>query len=296
MESKERSARPFFSRMRPAGLAAGAVLAAAVVGSTLAQGEVPTYPDCAKKASPDDLRAAKGAHEAASGFYDRADYDRAIRNWRDAYEFDCNAHRLLINIANAYEKKGDREAAVATLEAYLKRVPGDDLIQTRTKNLRDALKPQPSVVPTATPTATPSATPTTTPSTSPTVPPPTGKRPHGSTPLIVAGAGAGVAVVGVILLGVGIGDLASADAACPNKQCRDASAQDQGNRGLALAGVGGAAVAVGGLAAIGGLVWHFGFNKPAPQASARRPFELVAPRLTPVLGPGHAGLVLDAKF
>jgi tetratricopeptide (TPR) repeat protein len=296
MESKERSARPMLARMRPAGLVAAAVLVAAAAGSTLAQGEVPTYPECAKKASADDLRAAKGAHEAASGFYDRADYDRAIRNWRDAYEFDCNAHRLLINIANAYEKKGDREAAVVTLEAYLKRVPSDDLIQVRTKNLRDAMKPQPSAAPTATPSVTATAAPTAAPTTSPTTAPPSGKRPHGSTPLIVAGAGAGVAVVGVILLGVGIGDMVSADASCPNKQCINQAAQDQGNRGVALASVGGVAVGLGGAAALGGLVWQFGFNKPKAEPAAARVKGLSAVRVVPALAPGHAGLSLHAKF
>ena len=58
------------------------------------------------------LHVSCGAHKAAIQFYERADYDRAIRYWNDAYEFDCTAHGVLINIASAYERKGDRAAAV----------------------------------------------------------------------------------------------------------------------------------------------------------------------------------------
>src|SRR5688572_16183839 len=86
-------------------------------------GDPPTYPQCTRKPSAADIEGAKGAHRAATQFYDRGDYDRAIQYWRDAYAFDCTAHAVLINIANAYEKRGDRTSAVATLETYLTREP-----------------------------------------------------------------------------------------------------------------------------------------------------------------------------
>ena len=49
----------------------------------------------APKASAADQEGAKGAHKAASQFYDRGDYEKAIRYWTDAYGFDCNAHGVL---------------------------------------------------------------------------------------------------------------------------------------------------------------------------------------------------------
>jgi tetratricopeptide (TPR) repeat protein len=94
---------------------------------------------CALRPSPEDVAAAKGAHQAAARFFARADYDAAIRCWRDAYQLDCTAHDLLLNIANALEKKGDRAAALAEIEEYLKAGPATPLVQQRTRRLRQAL-------------------------------------------------------------------------------------------------------------------------------------------------------------
>src|SRR5262245_26503690 len=99
-------------RLRPLGsLQIRAFVVAAVCGAVglalsagPALGELPKYPECTRQATKQETDAAKGAHTAAKGFFDKQDYDRAIRSWRDAYDFDCNAHPLLINIANAYEK------------------------------------------------------------------------------------------------------------------------------------------------------------------------------------------------
>ena len=73
---------------------------------------VSLYPECTRKPTSADLDGAKGAHKAASQFYDRGDYEKAIRYWTDAYSFDCTAHGVLINIANAYEKMGDNQRAL----------------------------------------------------------------------------------------------------------------------------------------------------------------------------------------
>ncbi|HVY45832.1 MAG TPA: hypothetical protein VHB21_08135, partial [Minicystis sp.] len=100
--------------MSPRRFAAGVVLAslafALAAGAARAEGAA-DYPPCNKpKPSQADLDAAKGAHKAATEFNERGEYDKAIQYWRDAYNFDCTAHALLINIANAYEKKGDKAA------------------------------------------------------------------------------------------------------------------------------------------------------------------------------------------
>ena len=42
----------------------------------------------------------------------RGDYATAITYWRDAYRRDCTAHALLLNLARAFELKGDRAEAV----------------------------------------------------------------------------------------------------------------------------------------------------------------------------------------
>jgi tetratricopeptide (TPR) repeat protein len=93
---------------------------------------------CTRTPKPEDVAAAKGAHKAATRFYERGAWDDAIRCWADAYNFDCTAHDLLVNIANALEKKGDRAGALATLEAYLKLKPNPEIAE-RVRKLRETL-------------------------------------------------------------------------------------------------------------------------------------------------------------
>jgi tetratricopeptide (TPR) repeat protein len=126
------------------GLGAGIFLAA---GLALAGDPAIEYPECYRTATAADLEGAKGAHKAATQFYERADYDRAIQYWKDAYQLDCSAHGVLINIANAYEKKGERAEAVTALETYLARTPDASdaqTIQDKIQNLKNALRPAPS--------------------------------------------------------------------------------------------------------------------------------------------------------
>jgi tetratricopeptide (TPR) repeat protein len=93
---------------------------------------------CTRTPKPADVTAAKGAHKAAARFYERGAWDDAIRCWADAYNFDCTAHDILVNIANAQEKKGDRAGALATLEAYLQHKPNPEIAE-RVRKLREAL-------------------------------------------------------------------------------------------------------------------------------------------------------------
>jgi hypothetical protein len=73
---------------------------------------------CHDPPSPTAVAAAKGAHQAATRFFERGAYDEAIRCWTDAYELDCTAHDLLLNIARALDRKGDHAASLATLRAH----------------------------------------------------------------------------------------------------------------------------------------------------------------------------------
>jgi tetratricopeptide (TPR) repeat protein len=272
--------------LRSWGLSA-ATAAAVVVTTAVAVGQAPAkvaYPECTKKPTAQDVEGAKGAHKAATQFYERAEYEKAISYWNDAYNFDCTAKGLLLNIANAYEKLGDRAATIATLEAYLRRTGPNPDIELKIKNLKllmAAAQPTATAAPTA-PTAAPSSAPTS---------PPGGARPYGFTPWILVGGGGALAIVGAILLPVGYGAISNAEKICPDHAtCTNPDAASQGNSGRTQAGVGWGMLSVGLAAAGGGLVWQLLFNKPADPAKKAGVW------MSPVAGPGAAGVSVGGRF
>lgn len=250
------------------------------------------FPACTAK-SP-NIEGARGAHKAAKEFFESGAYQRAIRSWGDAYEFDCTKPEVFRNISNAYEKLADRSSALALLELYLEREPNPDPnARTKAENLLREVQAEEdarakSVAPTATTTS--SAAPTTTPTT-----PPSGsydgpeeERPFGPAPWIVFGAGIALAGGGVPLLIVGEGKLSDAETKCPDRDaCDDPAARDLGNDGITFRGIGIALTATGGAAIVGGLLWQFLGNQPRP---------VNASWVLPVVGDGHAGVVAGGTF
>ncbi|EYF03476.1 tetratricopeptide repeat protein [Chondromyces apiculatus] len=245
------------------GIGAGVLLA---TGWALAQEpNLPVAPSsedtvCARTPTEADLEGAKGAHKAAIQFYERADYDRAIRYWKDAYEFDCTAHGVLINIASAYERKGDRTAAIETLESYLTRAPDASdaiTIQERVQNLKAALRAEQEARPPQRPTVKP-------PPPKPPPPKPEMVEPYGYAPLVIAGAGGAALAIGGIMLPIGFSSIAAAERECPDRTNCEPQIADRGNSGRSQVAAGAVVMGVGALAIGGGLAWHFLFNKPVP--------------------------------
>ncbi len=256
----------------------------------------------ASKVSKGDVDRAHTVFLSGKGFLDEANYDKAIGYFKDAYSIDCSVHAILPIIATAYERKGDKAAAVQALQEYLKRVPSApdrEVIERRIKNLQDQVAHE-QAVPTAA-TAAPSATPapsgaptgpagTAAPATSATAMPSAGEPPppearHTLAPWIVVGAGGAALVTGVVLYAVGAGDVSSAENACPKRTACQQSVADQGNTGRTLEAVGVVAGVVGVAAVAGGLVWHF--KEPTSSSSAA---------VSPVVAPGYAGLSLGGHF
>jgi tetratricopeptide (TPR) repeat protein len=308
------------------GLMVGVSLAA---GIALADEPNPFAAECKRTATDEDLEGAKGAHRAARQFYERGEYARAIQYWKDVFNFDCNALGTLLNIANAYEKLGDRKNAILALEAYLKRDPqADDAqkIQTRIENLRSLLSSQPTA------TASVGPVPTSTPTAIPTAPPPP-QKPFGVAPWVTVGVGGAALIAGGILTTVGyvnidsvllpLGDRANdgtheaafQDEAYKNAQKKNLQtcyerydnsgtyycwSQDSATRatqaqtmvltGKILLGVGGAAV-------VGGLLWEFMANKPVqPNAGKDAAAKNTKVRVTPSVGPGMSGVTVSGSF
>jgi hypothetical protein len=268
----------------------GAAIALSV-SLAFATDPVGPYPECTHKPSPADQDGAKGAHKAASQFYDRGDYDKAIRYWTDAYSFDCTAHGVLINIANAYEKQGDKASAVVALETFLKRTGADPTIEEKIRNLKQSMAP-PVVTATASASAAPSAAPPPIPSATPSAPP-SGPKPYGYTPFIVAGGGAGVALIGGILLGVGTGAISSANKNCnADRACANPDDVSKGNTGRVEQGVGATGLVLGLAAVGGGLAWEFLFNKPHATATSAK----TGVHVLPLAGPRESGLSVSGAF
>lgn len=245
------------------------------------------FPTCGRTPTTADVEAAKVAHKAASQLFERGEYSRAIENWRDTYKLDCTAHAVLINVASAYEKMGDADSAIASLEAYLKRspdAPDKTTIEQKIENLkknRPPPPPPPPVVPTA-PKVVPTAP----------KPPPRLERPFGAAPWVAVGTGGAVAIAGAVLLPLGVGAISSAEATCPppSRACpKDRmDAANEGNTGRTLVLVGDIALGLGGAALVGGLVWQFVFNQPqVPQAHVH---------VAPSVGPGFQGLAVTGSF
>jgi hypothetical protein len=256
------------------------------------------FPECTKAPSSDDVESAKQSHNIATGRFNLQDWDKAIEFWRQAYSFDCTAHALLVNMANAYEKKGDRRSAVMALETYMARAKdAPDLlkISQRVMDLKKGIEPEPTVTATATATAAPTPTVTTAPTTTAS---PAGARPFGPAPLIIAGVGGALAIAGAIMIPVGLGPYNNALDNCPRDKNGNLLAcplADAGNTGRITWNAGSWILGVGVVAAIGGVGFHFLFNKPKAEPTAQ-PATKAGLELLPVLSPQAGGLLLNGKF
>ena len=267
-----------------------------------AEDEPKPYPECTKAPSDAETAAAKGAYQAGNASFDEADYPRAITYWEDAYRRDCTANLLLKNLARAYELYGQKRQAVVALETYLVREPttGDkDQIQRRIEVLKKQIAAEKAAPP---PTgATPPVAPVV--PIAPTQPEPaptahTGKRPIA--PLIVAGAGGVVTIVGLAVFIPASKDVSNYDKQCPNRDCfvTGVTTQDQASQISSKAEsarkkkvAGGVITGVGAATVVGGLIWYF-----AEPRSAETTGTLLKPNVTPAVTPGFAGLALSGAF
>jgi len=274
-----------------------------------ARAEEPTksYPECSRAPTDGEVAAAKGAYQAGTASFDEADYARAIDYWEDAYRRDCTADALLLNLARAYELSGRKRQAVVALETYVQREPnsgGKDQINRRIEVLKKQIAQE-----TATPAATPTATPQPTTQPGPTATPmPTDGQPmqepqpeasqgkRSVVPLVVAGAGGLVLIVGAAIWLPARSDVARYESHCDVPSKREgcpASEIDAANAAQDKQSLGGWITGGGAVIAAGGLVWYFvSPRKPAPVAvqAARRT------ELTPAVGPGYAGLSVSGSF
>jgi hypothetical protein len=279
-----------------AGLAAGASL---IAGMALAQDpQNPFVVECNRTATPEDVETARNTHFGAKRLYEQADYADAVDLWRKVLKFDCSAIGTLLNLANAYERLGDRQNAVWALDAYILRAPeGTDVskLQVRVENLKKALvQAQPPASASASAAPPPSAS-VVAPLPSATTAPPLVK-PYGVAPWVTVGAGAVAMVAGGILIPVGRGMITSNNCTGGEEsgqwQCTDLNAANQGQT-MAIAGD--IALGIGAATVVGGLVWEFVANKPAA-AKTDQPTTGRRVHVSPSVGPGMTGATIHGTF
>lgn len=286
-----------------AGLVASASL---IAGLALAQDpQNPFLGECNRTATPEEVEGARGAHQAAKQFYDRAEYERAIQYWRDVFKFDCNAIGTLINLANAYEKLGDRQNAIFALEAYISRSkkldPEADVTkyETKVQNLKQLQAQAAAAASASSSAATPPPSATTPPPPPSATTPPIMVKPYGAGPWATVGVGAAVMVVGGILIPVGLnkidGAKCTATSGDPNKfNCPSQEAADAANMGKTLVPAGKVALGVGAAAVVGGLIWEFVANQPQPMQTDKPVTGRI--RLSPTISPGMTGATVHGTF
>jgi tetratricopeptide (TPR) repeat protein len=296
-------------------------LSASVASAQVAKGETKPYPECTRDPTEGDVGAAKGAFQAGQASFNEADYDRAIFYWEDAFRRDCTANALLMNLARAYELQGNKPQAVIALETFLARQPDSsqrdqitrriDVLNNQIEQDKQHAQVQPN--PQTTTQANPQTTqPTQTPPPDQggtTEPEPTSSGSRSIVPLVVAGGGVVIGVVGAVLYFPAKSDIDRLRGLCETTPdgktlCSDqpggpsgAQLAQEGNSARSKAtlgsilGIGGAAIAVG------GVVWYFLQPKKADVANAAP-----APRLfgavdvTPVLTDQTQGLVFSGAF
>lgn len=276
-------------RLHLSGLLALGVLALPSLGA--AAEETHPYVDCTHEASEADVTAAKAAFQAGNVSFNEADYPRAILYWEDAFRRDCSAHPLLLNLARAYELNGQKQQAVIALETFLQREPNTTeraQIQRRIEVLKKQIESEQAATPVAPP-----------PTAAPTQAPPPQQQPQQVTlkdhpksnkvlPLVVAGAGAALFVVGGLIYLDGakkVKDYESPDKCGPTHKACPPGMVDDAQAAARKETTGGVIALVGLPVLAGGIIWYF-MASSAPKSAV----------VTPAVAPGYAGLALNGAF
>jgi hypothetical protein len=270
-------------------------VAAMTVAPVLMAHPTATYaPACEPTSvSKSDAARAHSVYLSGKEYLDESDYDKAIRYFLDAYAIDCSVHGILRVIASAYERGGDKAAAVDALELYLRRAPtasDREVVERRIKNLREQIvhdeppvapsPPSPPPHPTpelAAPLSGPAPIPAATHSPSPSV-----------LPWVVAGVGGAVAIAGGVLAAFGASDISNASSRCSSRLHCAPDVADEGNRGRTLEEAAAVVLPAGAAVLATGVVWRILDGSRV---------ETTVPPAAIVVGPrGYAGIAVGMTF
>lgn len=268
------------------------------------------YPACDTPPDEASMQAAQGAFQAGNASFNEADYSRAIFYWEDAYRRDCTAHAMLKNLARAFELNEQYRRAIHALETYLERKPDsgeDEAIGRRIDNLRQKLEERERLA--AIPVAPP-------PKRQEPKPPPPKPEPQSSqalefeldeepeeddsgrsiVPLVVAGVGGAVGIVGGVQWAVARQDELDAEESCGvgvDRQNCTGDAVNKGNDAIDRQVLWGVVGGAGAVVAVGGLIWYFAQDSGDDEDDS---LDEDYSRVSPQLGTSFAGVTFEGSF
>jgi tetratricopeptide (TPR) repeat protein len=239
-------------RLRCFGLRA--VAAGCLIGGAASAEETskPLTDGCTNSSTARDPEAARVAFRAGQTAFSEGGYARAVELWNQAYEDDCTAHALLLNLAMAQELLGRPEDAIQTLRLFDERSPRSPYVDANLKRIqrlqlaaaeksRERSRRERALWAPAD------------------RPPAADDGDRLSLPLVVGVTGAAVAVVGTVLFVEGRASAAAADERCGTSRqaCTSVESVIDGERARSRAEIGGWMAGAGLVTAASGLVWHF---------------------------------------
>lgn len=273
----------------------GTALLTAPLAARAADDNPKPYPDCTQQPTEGDVAAAKGAFQAGQAAFNEADYTRAITYWEDAYRRDCTAHALLLNLARAYELNEQKRMAVTSLETFLARNPSTnqrDQIARRIEVLNEKIAKEQGAAGQPGPGPGPDVPPTNGSGSGP-VDPGTKSPSRPILPLLVAGGGGVIAIIGGVVYFGGKSDRDDVEAKCGGTACQSDADKEAGNSANSRMTTG-SIVGVAGLAiAAGGVAWYF-LSEPEGGSGRRQPLRRA--HLAPAVGQGFAGFSVGGVF
>lgn len=236
------------------------------------------------------MEAAKQAFRDGQAAFSEGDYQQAAELWQWAYEQDCSAHALLLNLATAQELLGRPDLAGETLRQFNERAPDSPYLDANRK--RVARLERVALAPVRPRREVPRPCPTT-------LPPAPAAASDASTGggltlpwLVAAGGGAAALLGGIFYIEARYAARQVADACGGPEDCSRLENVLEGERARARAGTAGWIAGLGLATLTGGLVWQLTSAAPASAtAAARAPL-----RLGSSLTPRQLGMTLSGGF
>lgn len=121
-------------RLRPSAGTAALVALALHAAPSAAVERAGSKP-CEGAPAPPVVEEAKEAFHTGETAYKEGDYPKAIEHWSVAYEKDCTAHALLLNLATAHELLHESQQAIHALRLFNRRLPQSPYVEPNFKRI-----------------------------------------------------------------------------------------------------------------------------------------------------------------